>query len=40
MKKEKFKILLIEDEESLVDLLSSKLKKEGYEIKSALDGEK
>lgn len=35
----KTKILLIEDEESLVELLSDKLQKEGYEVKTALDGE-
>ena len=37
--KHKTKILIIEDEESLVDLLSAKLSKEGYEVESALDGE-
>jgi len=36
----KVKILIIEDEESLVDLLAAKLKKEGYEVEFALDGEK
>jgi DNA-binding response OmpR family regulator len=36
----KIKILIIEDEESLVDLLLTKLKKEGYEVETALDGEK
>ncbi len=35
----KVKILIIEDEASLVDLLLSKLKKEGFEVDSALDGE-
>ena len=39
-KDNKVKILIIEDEESLVDLLVAKLKKEGYEVESALDGEK
>jgi DNA-binding response OmpR family regulator len=34
----KIKILIIEDEKSLVDLLLTKLEKEGYEIKAALDG--
>lgn len=36
----KVKILIIEDEESLVDLLVAKLQKEGYEVEAALDGEK
>jgi len=35
----KVKILIIEDEESLVDLLVAKLKKESYEVDSSLDGE-
>lgn len=35
----KIKILLIEDEVSLVELLSAKLKKEGYDLETALDGE-
>jgi DNA-binding response OmpR family regulator len=34
----KIKILIIEDEKSLVDLLLTKLEKEGYEIRAALDG--
>lgn len=33
------KILLIEDEQSLVDLLVAKLKKEGYEVEFAYNGE-
>ncbi len=33
------KILIIEDEESLVELLSTKLNKEGYEVQYAYDGE-
>jgi DNA-binding response OmpR family regulator len=33
------KILIIEDEQSLVDLLVTKLKKEGYELDYAFDGE-
>jgi DNA-binding response OmpR family regulator len=37
--KAKAKILIIEDEESLVDLLTAKLKKEGYEVEFAYDGE-
>lgn len=37
--KKKFKILIIEDEHSLVDLLSTKLSKEGYEVKTSYDGE-
>ena len=32
------KILIIEDEESLVDLLSAKLRKEGYQVDSAANG--
>lgn len=36
----KVKILIVEDEESLVDLLVAKLQKEGYEVEAALDGEK
>ncbi len=35
----KLKILIIEDEKSLVDVLQSKLKKEGYKIEYAYDGE-
>ncbi len=35
----KAKILIIEDEQSLVDLLLTKLKKEGYEVSFAYDGE-
>lgn len=40
-KKEKnnFKILIIEDEETLIDLLSTKLKNEGYNVICAVDGE-
>jgi len=33
------KILIIEDEQSLVDLLVAKLKKEGYDVEFAYDGE-
>ncbi len=39
-KEKKIKILIIEDEESLVELLQDKLKKEGYDVETALDGEK
>jgi DNA-binding response OmpR family regulator len=35
----KTKILIIEDEHSLIDLLSTKLKGEGYEVKTSYDGE-
>ena len=35
----KIKILIIEDEEVLSDVLDSKLKKEGYETNLAADGE-
>lgn len=35
----KKKILIIEDEHSLVDLLVTKLSKEGYDVESAYDGE-
>ncbi|MEA3398515.1 MAG: response regulator [Patescibacteria group bacterium] len=35
----KIKILIIEDEESLIELLKAKLAKEGYEVKTALDGQ-
>ena len=35
----KHKILIIEDEESLVELLDAKLRKEGYDVKTARDGE-
>jgi len=35
----KTKILIIEDEHSLVDLLSVKLKKEGFEVEFSYDGE-
>jgi len=33
------KILLVEDEELMIDLLQRKLTKEGYEISVARDGE-
>lgn len=33
------KILLVEDEEILIELLTRKLEKEGYEVKVARDGE-
>ncbi|MBI3685415.1 hypothetical protein HY250_03360 [Candidatus Azambacteria bacterium] len=36
---EKIKVALIEDEEVLLDVLGKKLKKEGYEVFSAKDGE-
>ncbi|MCK4539893.1 response regulator [Candidatus Parcubacteria bacterium] len=35
----KIKILIIEDEHSLVDLLSVKLKKEGFDVEFSYDGE-
>jgi DNA-binding response OmpR family regulator len=35
----KLKILLIEDEEALVEVLSTKLDREGYEVKVGFDGE-
>jgi len=35
----KSKILIIEDEVSLIDLLAAKLIKEGYVVQKALDGE-
>ncbi len=35
----KTKILIIEDERPLADLLGSKIKKEGYEVENAYDGE-
>ena len=35
----KFKILLIEDEEMLASMYSTKFKKEGFEIEVALNGE-
>ena len=35
----KTKILIIEDEHSLVDLLSTKLKKEGFDVEFSYDGE-
>lgn len=35
----KIKILIVEDEQSLVDLLLSKLRKEGYDVDFAYDGE-
>jgi len=38
-KNKKTKILIIEDEESLIELLAAKLTKEGYEVEKALDGE-
>ncbi len=39
MASEKTKILIIEDEVSLVELLSNKLKKEGYDVEKSFDGE-
>jgi len=38
-KTDKKRILIIEDEESLVDLLTAKLNKEGYSVEFAYDGE-
>ncbi|SRR6056297_2581738 len=38
-KKSETKILIVEDERPLADLLASKLKKEGYEVDNAFDGE-
>jgi len=35
----KVKILIVEDEKSLLELLNAKLKKEGYEVLSANDGQ-
>lgn len=35
----KRKILIVEDEEALVELLDAKLQKEGYDVKTASDGE-
>ena len=35
----KTKILIVEDEHSLVDLLSTKLKKEGFDVEFSYDGE-
>ena len=35
----KIKVVLVEDEEVLLDVLESKLKKEGYEVFSAKDGQ-
>lgn len=40
MPDKKAKIIIIEDEEILVDILSKKLQQEGYEVFSAEDGEK
>jgi len=37
-KTKKLKVLIIEDEESLIELLAAKLTKEGYEVEKALDG--
>lgn len=39
MDNKKTKILLVEDERSLADLLEVKLKKEGYQVEVAYDGE-
>jgi DNA-binding response OmpR family regulator len=39
MDNSKIKILVIEDEHSLVELLTSKLRKEGYDVQFAYDGE-
>lgn len=38
-KNKKIKILIIEDERHLAELLATKLKKEGYDIENAYDGE-
>jgi len=40
MTDKKAKIIIIEDEDILVDILSKKLEQEGYEVASAEDGEK
>ena len=40
MDKNKIKILIIEDERALADVLAARLKKEGYEVNTAEDGEK
>jgi len=40
MPDKKSKIIIIEDEDILVDILSKKLEREGYEVFSAEDGEK
>ncbi len=39
MDKQDFKILIVEDEEALADVLSAKLAKEGFSILNAYDGE-
>ena len=39
MGEEKPKILIIEDEEELMELLRAKLSKEGYDVACAYDGE-
>lgn len=38
MKKEKYKILLVDDEEDILELLQYNLEKEGYEVKTATNG--
>lgn len=38
MKKEKYKILLVDDEEDIVELLQYNLEKEGYDVKTATNG--
>ena len=40
MAEDKTKILIIEDEEALADVLQTKLEKEGYAVDVAGDGEK
>ena len=39
MKKDKIKILLVDDEPDIIEILSYNLKKEGYQVFSASDGE-
>ena len=39
MDKQDFKILIVEDEEALADVLSAKLAKEGFSVLNAYDGE-
>lgn len=38
MKKEKYKILLVDDEEDILELLQYNLEKEGYDVKTATNG--
>jgi len=39
MENEIFKILVVDDEKDIVDFVSSRLKREGYEVVTAFDGE-